>query len=439
MNADGQIASIGDATGVARPVIDRIGALDFVRGTALFGILLMNITAFGLSNAYSNPVNDGGSTGADLWAWIVIQVGFEGTQRGLFSLLFGAGIVLLTQKLEKSAPTVASDIYMRRNLWLLGFGFFNVEVLLWSGDILYSYGVTALVAYAFRGLAPRWLVLIGLVSLAFVASYNLDVANEGIDAHAAAQSAQQAKAGGAELTEEQYGAIADWDQMEGNHFASAEDIEEDVATQRAGWLSARESAIGSAAWLRVYFLYDTFGDIFGPMLIGMALFKWGVFTLERPVWVYGAMVLAGYGIGLPVNIYETQLILDDQFSLLAFNQSNLTYDVGRLAMMAGHLGALLLFYRSGLFGWLRRSVCAVGQMALTSYLSHSAVCAIIFVGFGMYSQLARHELYYVVAAICAVQLIVSPIWLKYFRFGPMEWVWRSLTYWQRQPFRRVAS
>lgn len=436
--ASGTAPAEGTAEG-AKPTENRIGSLDFVRGFALFGILLMNITAFGLSNAYDNPVNDGGYMGADLWSWIIIQVGFEGTQRGLFSLLFGAGIVLFTRRLEEKAPAIASDIYARRNLWLIAFGFFNVDILLWGGDILYIYGVTALFAYAFRKLAPRWLLLIGAISLALVANHNLQIANGNLAAYEAAQDAQAIQQAGGELTEEQSGAISAWEEMEAGHFVSQEAIEADVAKQTSGWAGARENAADLAAWLRAYFLYDEFGDVFGPMLIGMALFKLGVLTLERPIGVYVAMLVFGYGVGIPVNIYEARHIMSADFSLLAFNQAKLTYDVGRIAMVIGHLGLLLLFYRSGIFGWFRRSLSAVGQMALTSYLTHSLVCAIYFVGFGMYSELARHELYYVVGVICLVQLIVSPIWLKHFRFGPMEWVWRSLTYWKLQPFRRAAA
>jgi uncharacterized protein len=99
----------------------------------------------------------------------------------------------------------------------------------------------------------------------------------------------------------------------------------------------------------------------------------------------------------------------------------------------------LLFVRSGLLPWFRRSLAAVGQMALTSYLTHSVVCAILFVGFRLYGQLERHQLYYIVFAIWAVQLVISPLWLSRFRFGPVEWLWRYLTYLKRPPFRRRRS
>jgi uncharacterized protein len=115
-----------------------------------------------------------------------------------------------------------------------------------------------------------------------------------------------------------------------------------------------------------------------------------------------------------------------------------TYDVGRLAMTTGHLGLLLLFVRSGLLPQLRRSLAAVGQLALTSYLTHSIICAVLFVGFGWYGRLQRHELYYIVLAIWLVQLIVSPMWLRRYRFGPAEWLWRYLTYGSR-PKLTVAT
>ncbi len=114
------------------------------------------------------------------------------------------------------------------------------------------------------------------------------------------------------------------------------------------------------------------------MLIGMALFKLGVLTLQRPIRLYVAMILLGYGIGLPVNISEVRWILAHDFSMLSYAESAITYDVGRIAMMTGHLGTLLLLYRSGIFPWLRKAFASVGQMALTNYLTHSLVCAILF-------------------------------------------------------------
>ena len=106
-------------------------------------------------------------------------------------------------------------------------------------------------------------------------------------------------------------------------------------------------------------------------------------------------------------------------------------------MTLGHVGLIGLLYRVPALSGAMRTLAAVGQMALTNYLSQSLICMFLFTGAGLalFGQLERHELYYVVVAIWIVQLIWSPLWLRRFRFGPAEWLWRSLTYWQRQPMR----
>lgn len=432
-----ELSSLADKV-VATPVAQRIEALDVVRGVALFGILLMNITAFGLPHAYSNPNNAGGAAGANLWAWIITQMGFEGTQRGLFSLLFGASVILLTTRLEASGRSDAADIFFRRNLWLIGFGFVNAFILVWYGDILYAYGVVALFVFAFRKLAARWLVLIGVGSLFLGALWNVYDATRLIDKHQAHGEASAAQASGATLTEEQTEALTAWQEARSEFKATPEEVEEAIQQRTSGYGTAFMHTANINAFWQSWGMYRYFFDIFGMMLIGMALYRQGVLTLERPTRLYWLLVGGGYGVGLAVNYFETRWILDHEFSAVAFAQANITYDLGRLAMTIGHLGALLLFVRSGLLPWLRRALAAVGQMAVTNYLTHSLVCGIIFIGMGYYGQFERYELYYVVFAIWAVQLVASPLWLRHFRFGPVEWLWRYLTYMKRPPMRHTA-
>jgi uncharacterized protein len=423
----------------AEPTANRIETLDFVRGAALFGILLMNITGFGLPQAYVNPMNSGGATGANLWAWMTTQIGFEGTQRGLFSLLFGAGVILLTSRLEASGRRDAADIYFRRNLWLVGFGFVNAFLFVWYGDILYAYGVTALFLYAFRNLAARSLLVLGIAGLIFGSGWNAIDTVKLLRKHDGYAAAVQARGAGATLTQAEASAITAWQEARTDFKAPPERIRKSLEAHRNGYFHYLAHLGPVNVEMQTWFLYRYFFDIFAMMLIGMALFRWGVLTLERPASLYVAMAVIGYGIGLAVRIWQVRWIVDHQFSALAFAETNIAYDLGRLPMTIGHLGALLLFVRSGLLPWFRRSLAAVGQMALTSYLTHSVVCAILFVGFRLYGQLERHQLYYIVFAIWAVQLVISPIWLSRFRFGPVEWLWRYLTYLKRPPFRRHAS
>ena len=423
----------------AAPTSRRIETLDVVRGVALFGILLMNITGFGIPASYSNPTNWGGAEGANLWSWIITQVGFEGTQRGLFSILFGAGVILFTARLEAAGRTDTADIYFRRNLLLVGFGLFNAFILLWGGDILFYYGVTALFIYVFRNLPPHKLLIIGVGGLLLGMAWNANDNRQLLNLHDDYRAASAAKASGATLTLEQTKNIEQWEAKLKEHKPPREELVERIKTRTAGYGPAFFRQAEHMPEAEAWGLYRYFFDVFGMMIIGMALFKWGVLTLERPTRLYLGMMLGGYAVGLTTNVMETRWIMSHDFSLLAYSQADITYDLGRLTMTVGHLGALLLFVRSGVLPTLRHSLAAVGRMAFTNYLMHSLICLILFVLLGWYGALERHQLYYVVFAIWAGQLIVSPIWLQHYRFGPMEWLWRYMTYGSRPAMRRAPA
>jgi uncharacterized protein len=153
------------------------------------------------------------------------------------------------------------------------------------------------------------------------------------------------------------------------------------------------------------------------------------------------MALAGYAIGISFNAYTAFVRVKSSFDLVVNAYSGITYDIGRLSIALAHVAAMMLLYKAGKLTWLLNRLAAVGQMALTNYLTHSVVCSTIFCGYGfaMYGRLERYQLYYVVAGIWIFQMIVSPIWLRHFHFGPAEWAWRSLTYWKKQPMRRLAE
>ena len=420
-----------------KPAERRIEALDFVRGVALFGILLMNIVGAGLGPAYDNPKVAGGAEGINLWTWIVVNIGFEGTQRALFSMLFGAGIILFTSRLEAKGRADAADIYFRRNLWLIAFGLVNAWVLLWVGDILFYYGITALFLYAFRRLAGRTLLALGVGALLLGAAWNALDAWRALGVYEEAQAASAVPE--AKRTEEQKGAIQAWKEKEEDFAPPPPAIEGIRQGVTASYWSALESYGPIIKRFQSWNLYRGFFDIFGMMLIGMGFYKMGVLTLQRRRRVYLAMMLGGYAVGLAVGISEVRWILRHDFSLLAYQQASITYDVSRLAMTLGHLGALLLFLSTGLFAWLRHALACVGRTAFSNYIAHSVIALTIFVLLGYWGAFERHQLYLIVFAIWAVQLVVSPIWLKHYRFGPLEWLWRYLTYGKRPPFRRDAG
>ena len=419
---------------VVAPTSKRLESLDFVRGMALFGILIMNIVGMGLGPAYDNPTIAGGDTGINLTTWFVVNVGFEGTQRALFSMLFGAGVILLTTRMEASGKADSTDIFFRRNLLLIAFGLINAWVLLWVGDILYYYGITALFLYAFRKLPGRKLLIIGVGTLLLGAAWSAIDTQRLLNAHQAAWSAERVAP--AARTAEQKKAIETWkeDSKTGPTKAEYAEVRKKNTASYVSALVARAPRIKhEQSWS----LYRYFFDIFGMMMIGMALFRLGVLTLEVKRRVYLAMLAGGYAIGVTGNILEARWIMEHGFTKIAYTQASITYDVSRLAMTTGHLGLLMLFLSSGTLSWFRRSMAAVGRMALTNYLTHSIVALVLFVFLGWWGALERHQLYYIVFTVWAVQIIISPIWLKHFHFGPVEWVWRALTYGHKPPFRKT--
>ncbi|MFL6778248.1 MAG: DUF418 domain-containing protein [Sphingomicrobium sp.] len=414
---------------IAAPTETRLESLDFIRGCALFGILIMNIVGMGMGPAYDNPTVMGGDTGIDLWTWFIVNVGFEGTQRGLFSILFGAGVVLFTSRPD------STDAYFRRNLWLIAFGLFNAWVLLWGGDILYFYGLTALFLFAFRNLPGKKLLGLGVAAFVLGAAWSgLETYNM-LDLHKRAVAAETVPV--ADRNPEQLKTVEEWKEQS-RGAPSADTVARLQRENQDGYFSALVVRAPRISQAQSWDAYRYFFDVFGMMMIGMALFKLGVLTLEARTRTYLAMMAGGYAIGMPLNIYEANWLMSHNFSGLARHQAEITYDLARLAQTMGHLGLLGLFLKSGSFAWFRRSMAAVGRMALTNYLSHSVVALIIFVLLGYWGKLERHQLYYIVFAIWAVQIVISPIWLKHFHFGPVEWLWRYLTYGTPPRFRKQA-
>ena len=173
--------------------------------------------------------------------------------------------------------------------------------------------------------------------------------------------------------------------------------------------------------------YDVW-DVLSMMLLGIALFKWNILSGDKSVRFYLTMVVLGYAIGLTVNYFETTNIINKNFSYISFYETNTTYDLGRVAVSMGHIGLIMLFSKLNVLHWIKYAISCIGKMALTNYLTHSFICMIIFtgVGFGLFGKLQRYELLYVVFSI----------WLKYFHYGPAEWLWRRLSYLQKPPFRK---
>lgn len=409
---------------------DRILSLDVMRGIVLCGILLMNINGYGLAEAYIDPTASGGSTGLNLYTWITMNLFFEGTMRALFSLLFGVGMFIFLDRLvKKGAGIKAADVFFRRLTWLLVFGLIHGYLLLWVGEILYQYALMGFLVYSFRLMAPKKLILTALILFSIGTVWNYFDYKGAEKWVAGVEEAKQYEAEGKTLTKELKEAKESWEKMMDKR--SPEAIQEYNEKMHQGYFGVVvHLAPTNFEFDTVWPYRSDVWDVLSMMLIGIALFRWGVLTGEKSVQFYGLMVLIGYVVGLAINYYEMRIVLDDNFSFLAFRKSEVTYYWGRIFIAMGHVGLIMLFCKSGIFNSLKSALASVGKMALTNYLMHSVICMIVFtgVGFSLFGKLQRYELLYVVFSIWIFQLILSPIWLQYFHYGPMEWLWRNLSY-----------
>lgn len=417
---------------------DRIQSLDVMRGIVLFGILLMNINGFGLSGAYDNPTVSGGYKGWDLITWITTNMFFEGTMRGLFSLLFGVGMFVLLDRLEKRGAGIeAANIYFRRLTWLLIFGLIHGYLLLWRGEILYEYALMGFLVFSFRNTAPKKLILFAFFLFSVGALWNYSDYKNDVKFVSQVELVKTYKSEGKALTRELTGANHKWEEREWK--LSAAGVKDHNDNMQKGYFDLVKflAPINQINNEHDSYRYDLW-DVLSMMLLGIAFFKLKILTAEKSYGFYVTMVLIGYGIGLSVNYYEIRTIMDSNFSFLGFSKSYLSYDLGRVTVAMGHIALIMIFCKSNFLTWLKNRLAAVGKMALTNYIMHSIICMFVFtgVGFGLFGKLQRHELLYVVFSIWIFQLIVSPIWLKYYHFGPLEWLWRYLSYLKKPVFKK---
>lgn len=420
------------------PLSERIQSLDIMRGFVLLGILLLNINGMGLANAYDNPTVSGGASGWDLYTWIATNMFFEGTMRGLFSLLFGVGMFILLDRLEKKGAGIeAANIYFRRLTWLLVFGLIHGYLLLWPGEILFNYALMGFLVFSFRKISPKKLIIIATLLISMGTLWEYSRYTDDLKLVEQVSIVKQYKAEGKALTIELKEANEKWEKIE--YEKSPEATAEYETNMHKGYFDIVTflAPINTHYNENDPYRYDVW-DVLSMMLLGIAFFKLNILSAEKSYGFYTLMAIVGYGIGLLVNYYETNLVIDSGFSYMGFSKSFLTYYIGKTAVAIGHIGLILLFCKLPILNWLKKSLAAVGKMALTNYVMHSVFAIFIFtgVGFGLFGELQRHKLLYIVFSIWIFQMITSPIWLKYFLFGPFEWLWRNLSYQKKHPFKK---
>jgi uncharacterized protein len=426
---------------------DRVKTIDIIRGVALLGILMMNIPFFGGDYGNIFDVSAGPRNTADFRTLQVVEAFFGGTMRGLFSMLFGAGMILFTMnKKEVPGGVTVAEYYYRRLLWLVFFGVVNAYVFLWYGDILYSYGLCGMLLYPFRKTGAKWLLIIGIACIGIGTFKGMLQWNEMREQRKEYVLAIAAEKAHKKLTPKQEEAKTAWLEVEKNVKPDTTWINRSRAKMHGNYVSVFNNLLQRNGNIQSWGMYHGMWDMISMMFIGMALFLWGFFSNKLSASTYKMALLIGYGLGIPIG-----LIFFNKGEVESINIGRYVdawrvphwalYDLRRLFLAIGHASLIMLIYRSKIVPWLMKALSDVGQMAFTNYLMQSIICTLIFHGYGfnLFGKLSYHQLYYVVGAVWIFQIIFSVIWLKYFRFGPFEWVWRSLTYWRKQPMKIKAG
>ncbi|MBI4902161.1 MAG: DUF418 domain-containing protein [Acidobacteria bacterium] len=417
---------------------ERIASMDVLRGAALLGIALMNIVFSGLPmSAYFNPKVAGGDTGWNLWAFFLQYVLFDGKMRGIFSLMFGAGsYLLITRGIAKGNGTHAVEIYYRRTMWLMLFGIVHAY-LIWHGDILYPYALLGLILFPFHAAKPKNLLITVGVFIVLMTGMQVGMGFRNLKMYEKAMEAERLEKEKKPLTDEQKEAKKTWEELRKYYYPTADDLkkEREMYSGSYGNLLERRAKEVMRWHSKPYYFSGL--DMFTMMLVGIAFVKLDVLTARRSVRFYAGLMALGYGIGLPVGSFSAWLAYKQGFEPFQTAFTFSTYQVARIAVTMGHLSVLLLLCKFEVMPLLRRGLAAIGQTAFSNYILHSLIYGLVFYGYGlgMFGKMERHQLYLVVLGMWIVSLIVSPLWVRSFQFGPLEWCWRSATYWKRQPMR----
>lgn len=421
----------------AEPVVEaeRVAAVDVLRGFALLGILAMNVVTFAWPfSGYENPNLSGGPGLANRMAWLVGYLFFSGKMMSLFSMLFGAGLVLMSDRAEGRGAKIAG-VYYRRIFWLFLIGMVHAYFI-WSGDILVTYALCGSVLFFFRRMSPTRLIVLGIVLLL---GSNLLFSMMGLSLGFMQGSAYLAQwETGPNPNQAILGMAEGWTEMQAQFNPNPEQFAEQIEHFRGGyWEVFRHRAFETFAF-QSSFLPLFFSGIIGRMMLGMALLKLGVFSAKRTNRFYVVMALMAYGAGLSLSVIGSVDLWRSDFEPIRAMAFGSTIGLwGAVPVALGHAAVVMLVVKSGALPRLAARLSAVGRMALTNYLVQSIVGTLIFNGYGLgyFGTVGRPGLWVIVLAIWAVQLWYSPLWLARFRFGPAEWLWRSLTYLTPQPMR----
>ena len=400
-------------------------SLDAMRGFAVMGILAMNIIGFAMPEwAYISPAAYGTDTLADKIAWAFSFVLIDGKMRGLFSLLFGASMMLIIDRAVAKGES-AAQIHYRRMAWLALFGLAHY-FFIWFGDILFLYAIIGMIAFRFRNWAPAKLIKVALII------FVLGLALWGL------------QFGGLQLFQ-YYATRADASADMARQFRELMDsadlafnVAPDLALHRGSYAAITMSKLDD--WAEPLLLVvQSASETLPLMMIGMAMQKSGFLTGAWAVADYRrwAMRMVPVGLLLTLALAAWMVAVDfDRITALAIFY--FWGGIPRMLLTIGYAALLLLLIDHYRNHPMLARVASAGRAAFSNYLGTSIAMTTIFYGygFGLFGDVGRAGLWLFVLGAWAVMLLWSKPWLMTFHYGPLEWLWRSLARGKIQAMRR---
>lgn len=392
----------------------RITSLDLIRGVAVLGILLMNAVSFKLDDAaYFNLSADGSNNWLDWAVGVFGEIFVDQKFMGLFSLLFGASMILFIDRAAaRGARAVLLNVWRNALLLLIGL----LHLAAWDGDVLTVYAVSSVFLLALRRLPNWWLMAIGAALFALSAA--LGLLSQYIADSTAAWLVEMAKTSDIFVVDHQYMVAAMKDAPLAGLWTPGEIDEE----------SGLALAVLSGFFLRAL----------GAILIGAGLYRTGFMSGAMSASAYRTTAVVGLAVGLPLATLGVIVTALGGYSREVAFIGQIPNTLGTMPAALGYM-SLIILWDARADDWLKRRLRAVGRMALTNYLTQTLFGVIILtILLGDNDSVGRAALLLFVFAVWAAQFWWSQAWLGCFLFGPAEWLWRVATYRRGQPLRRAS-
>ena len=384
---------------------NRIHSLDLLRGFAVLGILIMNITSFSqISMAYMNPTIGAGLEGYNQYFHAFNYIFADTRFMSIFSMLFGAGVVLFTQRIEAKGKRVAA-LHYKRMFWLLLFGLIHAYFI-WVGDILVTYAICGSLVFFFRKKSIRTLFIMAVIlflipiSLKFMTYYGMP----------------------ADALESTFAFF----------HPSAEQIASQTQAMRGSYLEQMPLRVEDAIQIQtLVFMIEMFWRASAMMLLGMILYRKGILSAEKSTAYYKKLMWVGFVPGLILSGIGLSQVYASEWNAAYVMNIGANYKfVSGLFMALGYIGLVIWCYKKGIFKKFQNRLRATGRMAFTNYIGMSVICTLLFNGhgLGLFGTLDRLQQFLIVISVWVLILIISPLVLKNYRLGPLERLWRKLTY-----------